>query len=110
MGRVLQVDDNGVAIQNSGQSIKYQATAAADVVVKAGPGFLERIIIGKFVASGTIEVSDSVSDGDGAVKIFISGAATNIDGFPKTIEVNAEFPTGICADIVNFTDVTFIYR
>ena len=110
MGRVLNVGDNGEVIQNSGQSIKYQATPDANVVIKASPGFLERIIIGKFVANGTIEVSDSVDDGDGAVKIFITGAATNIDGFPKSIEVNAEFTTGICADITNFTDVTFIYR
>ena len=106
----MKRDENNEAVQRSGQSMKYQAAAAANVVVKASAGYLERIIIGTWVASGVLEVSNHATDGDGDVKILITGAATNIDGFPKVFEVGVEFDTGICADIANFTDVTFIFR
>ena len=88
----------------------YQAAAAANVVVKAAAGFLHKIIIGAWVTNGVIEVSDHASDGDGNIMLKITAAATNIDGFPKEIEVNASMVAGITADIVGFTDVTFIYR
>lgn len=87
----------------------YQATAAADVVVSAAPAYLHAIICGAWVTNGTIEVSDHASNGDGNVKIFITMAATNIDGFPKVIPVNAYFATGICADQTDATQVTYIY-
>ena len=95
--------------ENPGR-VKYQAAAAANVVVKAKPGVLKRVILGKWVASGVLEVSDHASDGDGNVVIKVTGAGTNIDSFPKVIEVNGKFNTGIAADITNFTDVTFIYN
>lgn len=104
-GTVLKRDENNKPIQNSGKSTKYQATAAANVVVKASAGFLERIIVGKDVASSVIEISDHASDGDANVKIYLKG-----DALKGVYEVNAEFATGICADLTNQTNVTFIYR
>lgn len=83
----------------------YQATAAANVVVKGSPGYLEGIIIGDDVASAVIEVSDHASDGDGNVKIYLAGST--LSGY---IPVKAEFSNGITADITSQTHVTFIYR
>lgn len=87
----------------------YQATAAANVVVKASAGFLYGIIIGKDVASSVVEVSDSVSDGDGNVQIYLEGSTllTSTNGY---VPVNAVFANGITADLTNQTNVTFIYR
>lgn len=82
---------------------KYQATAEADVVVKASPGFLHRIIVGTG-GTGTIEVSDHVSDGDGAVRILLTNPPTG------SYEVNAKFRTGITSDITTVTNITFVYR
>ena len=88
----------------------YVAAAGADNVIKATRGFLRSIIIGKWVTGGVIEVSDHATDGDGNVVIKLTSGATDESGFPKTIEVNAKFGVGICADITGTTDVTFIYR
>ncbi len=85
---------------------KYQAAAAANVVVKARPGFLKRIIVGSPVGSGVVEVSDHASDGDGAVKIYLSGDTIG----PATYECDLEFTTGITADLTNQTHVTFVYK
>lgn len=87
----------------------YFATAGADKVIKASPGFLYGIIIGKDVASSIIEVSDHASDGDGNVKIYLEGDTlmTSCGGY---VPVNADFPTGISADLTNQTNVTFVYR
>lgn len=88
---------------------KYQATAAANVVVKASAGFLYGIIIGKDVTNGIIEVSDHASDGDGNVQIYLEGSTlmTSTGGY---IPVNASFAAGITADLTLQTNVTFIYR
>lgn len=88
---------------------KYQATAAANVVVKASAGFLYGIIIGADVSTATIEISDHASDGDGNVQILLTGSTlmTSTGGY---VPVNASFATGICADLTNQTNVTFIYR
>ncbi len=91
-------------------SITYQAAAAANVVIKASAGYLKGIICGAWVTNGTIEVSDHASDGDGNVKVFITMAATNIDGFPKFIPVNAKFATGICADQTGAIQVSYLWR
>jgi len=89
----------------------YVATASANEVIKAKPGYLHAIIIGEWVTGGTVEVSDSVDDGDGNVKIFLKAGATDASGFPKTILVDAQFDTGITADIGGSqTKVTFIWR
>lgn len=97
-------------VQQEPGRLSYQATAGANKVVKAKPGVLHSIIVGKWVASGVIEVSDHASDGDGNIVIKITGAGTNIDSFPKVFPIEAKFDTGITADIANFTDVTFIYN
>jgi hypothetical protein len=84
---------------------KYQAAAAADVVVKAAPGFLHAIVIGKAVGAGAIvEVSDHASDGDGNVQVYLEAPAVG------TYLVDAEFTVGICADLTNQTNVTFVWR
>lgn len=89
--------------------MKYQAAAAADVVVATGKAILHRIIIGADVASSTIEVSNSATDGDGDVKIFLSGS-TLMTATGGVVEVGAIFEKGISADIVNQTLVTFIWE
>lgn len=92
------VDDN---------NMKYQAAAAANVVVATGKAILHRIIFGADVSSSVVEISDSLSDGDGNVKIYIAGdtLATSIG----SLEVGAVFPNGICADLTNQTQVTFVW-
>lgn len=87
----------------------YQATAGDNKVILAAPGFLYGIIIGKDVASAVIEVSDHASDGDGAIRVYLEGSTlmTSTGGY---LPVNASFNTGISADLVNQTNVTFIYR
>jgi hypothetical protein len=109
-GTVLKRDQNAIPIQNSGKSSHYQASPAANVKVKESAGFLESVIIGAFTASGILEISDSATDGDGDIKIKITGEATDTGQFPKTIPINLDMEVGICADIAEFVDVTFIYR
>lgn len=87
----------------------YQAAAAADVVVSTGPAILEKIIIGADVASAVIEVSDSPNDGDGNVKIMLSGS-TLMTSCGGEVIVGATFQYGICADLTNQTQVTFVWR
>lgn len=86
----------------------YQAAAAANVVVSAGPAILERIIIGADVSTATIEVSDSATDGDGNVKILLTGS-TLMTATGGVVEVGAKFLNGITADLTNQTNVTFIW-
>ena len=84
----------------------YQAAPTADVLVSAGsPGYLVAIIVGADVAASVIEVSNHATEGDGAIKIKLAGA-TLLGSYP----VGAYFPVGITADIVNQTDVTFVWR
>ena len=115
------VYDSGTGTLGTTESFgyKYQAAAAANVVVKASAGYLKGIILGGLpIADAIIEVSDHASDGDGAVKIYsIGGDGTDSfleqtlsDKHSGYIPVEANFATGICADITNQTHVTFIYR
>jgi hypothetical protein len=85
-------------------TLTYQAAAATDVVIKAAPGFLYGITVGKEVASGIIEVSDHASDGDGNVVFYLEEAAVGY--YP----VNAIFAVGISADITTQTNVMFHWR
>lgn len=87
----------------------YQASAAANVVVASGKAILERIIIGADVASGTIEVSDSATDGDGNVKILLTGS-TLMTSTGGCVEVGTVFNNGITADLTNQTNVTFVWH
>lgn len=83
----------------------YQAAAAENVVVKATQAFLHAIIIGKSIGAGAIvEVSDHDADGDGNVQIYLEAPAVG------TYLVDAMFTVGICADLTNQTNVTFIWR
>jgi len=83
----------------------YQAAAGANVVVKATPGFLHAIIIGKSVGAGAIvEISDHASDGDGSVQVYLEAPAVG------TYLVDAMFAVGICADLTLQTNVTFVWR
>ena len=84
--------------------LTYQAAAAADVVVKAAPGFLFGITVGKDVAGGIIEVSDHATDGDGNVVYYLEDPAVGY--YP----VNGVFSVGIAADITTQTNVTFHWR
>ena len=102
--------DNDVIKVEERFSYHYIAAPTANSVVKAAPGFLHAIILGKWVTGGTIEVSDHVSDGDGNVKIKLTAGVTDESGFPKTILVDAEFEAGICVDTIGLTDVTLIWR
>ncbi len=88
---------------------KYQAAAAANVVVSNGPAFLFGIIIGTDVGSAVIEVSNHASDGDGNVEIYLADDTlhTTTGGY---LPVNAYFSTGICVDQTNQTHCTYIYR
>lgn len=110
LGTKLDYSNDEVTTFNDNYSYKYQGAAAANIVVKASAGFLHAIILGKWVTGGTVEVSDHASDGDGAVKIKLTSGATDESGFPKTVIVDAKFSTGICADTIGTTDVTFIWR
>lgn len=88
--------------------IKYQAAAATNVVVSKRKAILERILIGKDVASAVLEVSDSADNGNGNVIIKIT-SSTMLADTGGIIEVGAIFRNGITADLTNQTDVTFIW-
>lgn len=90
-------------------TIVYHATAGADKIVCKGPAYLMKVIIGKDVASSVVEVSDHISDGDGNVKVYLEGS-TLMTSTKGEVEVNAEFINGICADLTNQTNVTFVYK
>ena len=90
-------------------NIKYQAAAAANVVITTKPAILERILIGADVGSAVIEISDSIDDGDGNILIKLTGS-TLMTANAGALEVGAVFAKGITADIVNQTDVTFVWK
>lgn len=85
--------------------ITYIAAAGTDKVISTKPAILERIIVGADVGSSIIEVSDSATDGDGDVKILLSGSALS-----GVYEVRAEFRNGITADITLQSNVSFVWR
>jgi len=82
----------------------YYAAAGANKIIKAAPGLLHSIIVGKDVAGGIIEVSDHATDGDGAVRVYLEDPAVGV------YLVDAEFTVGITADITTQTNVTFVWR
>ena len=63
-----------------------------------------RIIVGKDVAGGIIEVSDHATDGDGAVMIYLEDPNVGV------YLIDAEFTVGITADITTQTNVMFVWR
>lgn len=89
----------------SDNQITYTAAADANVVVTAKPAILERIILGASVGSSVVEVSDSATDGDGNVKIYLAG-----DTLQGVYEVGCVFANGITMDLTNQTHVIVIWR
>ncbi len=90
-------------------TLKYQAAAAANVVVCTAPAILIGIIVGKYVSGGIIEVSNSVDDGAGDIQIYLESVASDTNG-ARYVPVNSVFSKGICADLTGSqTNVTFIY-
>ena len=87
----------------------YQAAAGTNVVIATGPAILEKIIFGKDVASSVVEVSDSVDDGNGNIQIHIEGS-TLMTQTGGELLVGASFVKGICTDITNKTNLTFVWR
>jgi len=90
-------------------TIVYQAGAGANVVVTAKPARLLKIIVGADVGSAILEVSDSATDGDIDVKIYLAGS-TLLTSCGGCIEVNADFSKGITCDITNQTHLSFVYK
>jgi hypothetical protein len=84
--------------------ITYVASAGTDKVISSSAAYLERIIVGKDVGSSVIEISNSPSDGDGDVKVYLAG-----DTLIGEYEIGAEFNKGICADLTNQTNVSFVW-
>jgi hypothetical protein len=84
--------------------MKYQAGAAANVIVSATPAFLHSIIVGEVQAGGIIEVSNHATDGDGAVVLYIDDAPVG------TILVDTIFDVGIAVDMTTQTHCTFVWR
>ena len=82
----------------------YIAAAGADNVIKAAPGLLHSIIVGKDVNGGIIEVSDHATDGDGNIVLYIADPAVGV--YP----VDMTFDVGIATDIATQTNLTFVWR
>lgn len=90
-------------------NLKYTAAAAANVVVSTGKSILEGLIIGTDVGSAIIEISDSATDGDGNIVIYLAGStlSTTTGGYLK---VGAVFENGITMDLTNQTQVTAVWK
>ena len=104
---MADADELQIVVDGRGSTLltrTYQAAAAADIIVKASPGLLHSIIVGKDVAGGIIEVSDHATDGDGNVVLYLA------DPDVGTYLVDAEFAVGIAVDMTTQTNVTFVWR
>lgn len=86
----------------------YQAAAAANVVVSATGAYLHKVIIGADVSTATVEISDSATDGDGNVKVLLTGN-TLMTSTGGEVDIDVYFGQGIAADLTNQTNVTFIW-
>lgn len=87
---------------NQGQPV-LKVAAGDDQVVITGKCILHRIIVGKDVTNGEIEVSDHATVGDADVKFHL--VSSTMKG---TYEIGATFEKGITADLTNQTHVTFV--
>ncbi len=83
---------------------RYQATAAANVVVSGKAGILVGITVGKDVAGGIVEISDHASDGDGNVIYYLEDPPVGY--YP----INRAMVAGIAADLTTQTNVTFHFQ
>lgn len=82
----------------------YQATAGANKIITARAAILHRIIIGKSVSNAIIEISDSKTDGDGDVKVYLAG-----DTLVGVHDIGVVFKTGIAVDQAEQTNVTYVW-
>jgi len=87
----------------------YVASPALNTVIASGKAILHRILIGADVASSTILVANNPSDGQTDPKLSYA-SSTLMTATKGCIEVGALFEKGISADIVNQTNVTFIWE
>lgn len=110
MGTRLDETNDSVTTHEKAYSYSYVSAPTANTVVKSTAGKLVRIILGAWVTGGTVECSDHATDGDGNVKIFLTAGATDESGFPKSVDIGANFATGITCDTIGLTQVTFIYE
>lgn len=110
LATALDYVNDSITTHEKAYSYNYVAAPAANTVVKSTSGKLVRIILGAWVTGGTVECSDHASDGDGNVKIFLTMGATDESGLPKSVEIGANFATGITCDTIGATQVTFIYE
>lgn len=90
-------------------NITYKTAAAVNSVIATKPVILERILIGADVGSSVIEISDSATDGDGNIVIKLTGS-TLMTATGGALEVGVVFQNGITADVVNQTDITYVWR
>lgn len=81
----------------------YLASAGDNQAVFPIKCVLHRIIVGKDVASGLIEVSDHLTDGDGNKKVHLESSTLK-----GTYECGIVFEKGITVDLANQTNVTFV--
>lgn len=88
--------------------ITYKASAGDNQVIASGKAILRRIIFGADVASGDVEISDSATDGDGNIKLQLTGS-TLMTSNGGGIDVNEVFERGITIDSTNQTKMTFIW-
>lgn len=85
----------------------YVAAGGANEIIATGPAILKRVIFGADVGSSVVEISDSTSDGDGNIKFKFS-SSTLMDDL-GSVEIGTNFVNGITCDIVNQTDITFVW-
>lgn len=102
-------EEAGVVLTEKRYTPVYIATAGDNKIISAVPAYLEKITIGKDVASSIIEVSDSATDGDGNIKLHKEGDAL-MTANGGEIYVNALFSAGIAADHDAQTFVTYWIR
>lgn len=87
----------------------YVAAPALNTVIATGKAILHRIIIGADVAASSVLVANNATDGQTDPKVNLAGS-TLMTSTAGVIEVGAIFPNGISADIVNQTNLTFIWE
>lgn len=96
-------------MQNRTAFSTYRATAGSNIVVTTGKAVLHRILIGKDVATSTVDVSDSPTSASADIRVHAEGSAL-MTANGGCIEVGAVFATGITATLTNQTNVTFIWE
>lgn len=86
-------------------SAKYTSGPTTDWIIKGSAGFVHSIAVGAANATGTVEISDHATDGDGNIVLTL----LDNDVGPKVYPVNMAMSTGITLDVTNQTHVTVVY-